>query len=123
YTNTEESQKIQLKQLIIAVGQALDEGHTCLLINQHSLKFDQLQHAAIVDEQHAKTQPAPLVRAGDYVYFYRQWQQENQLAEQLTRILKPVRPVSVQFDDHETANPLQQQAIRLAGQHAFSLIT
>lgn len=123
YADTSIHQKNKLKQLVITIGQALEAGHTCLFIKQHSLNFKQLQHPAIVDELHAKEQPAPLVRAGDYVYFYRQWQQENQLAEQLTRILTPVRPVSVQFDDHETANALQRQAIQLAGQHAFSLIT
>ena len=123
YADTSIDQKSQIKQLIIAVGQALEAGHTCLFIKQHSSNFKQLQHPAMVDEADAKTQPAPLVRAGDYVYFYRQWQQENQLAAHLTRILSPVRTVSVQFDASETANPLQQQAIRLAGQHAFSLIT
>lgn len=123
YADTSVNQKSQIKHLIIAVGQALEVGHTCLFIKQSSLFFKELQHPAIVDEHHAKSQPAPLVRAGDYVYFYRQWQQENQLAEQLTRILRPVRPVSVQFGANETANPMQRQAIRLAGEHAFSLIT
>ena len=123
YTATSINQKIQIKQLIIAVGEALEAGHTCLSIKQGCLNFKQLQHPAIVDAHNATAQPAPLVRAGDYVYFYRQWQQENQLAEQLTRILKPVRPVSVQFDANESANARQQQAIRLAGQNTFSLIT
>ncbi len=123
YPDTSSEKKNDIKQLIIQLGQALDAGHTCLYIAQVSSNFKQMQHPAIVDESNAQTQPAPLVRAGDYVYFYRQWQQENQLAEQLTRILTPVRTVTVQFDTEENANPLQRQAIQLAGQHSFSLIT
>lgn len=115
--------KDQLKQLIISVGQALERGHTCLLLTRQNPLPELLQHALIVDEKQATAQPAPLVRAEDYLYFYRQWQQEHRLAEQLTRILATVRPVNVQFEVNETANTRQQQAITLAAKHSFSLIT
>jgi exodeoxyribonuclease V alpha subunit len=115
--------KDQLKQLIISVGQALESGHTCLLLTTQNPLPELLQHALIVDEKQATAQPAPLVRAEDYLYFYRQWQQEHRLAEQLTRILATVRPVNVQFEANETANARQQQAITLAAKHSFSLIT
>lgn len=115
--------KDQLKQLIISVGQALERGHTCLLLTTQNPLPELLQHALIVDEKQATAQPAPLVRAEDYLYFYRQWQQEHRLAEQLTRILATVRPVNVQFEVNETANARQQQAITLAAKHSFSLIT
>ena len=123
YMDTTTSQKEHIKQLIISLGQALEVGHTCLFISQSNPHFKQMQHPAIVDESNAQAQPSPLVRAGDYVYFYRQWQQENQLAEQLMRILQPVRAVSVQFDANEKANERQRQAIRLAANASFSLIT
>jgi exodeoxyribonuclease V alpha subunit len=118
-----EPKKQQLKQLIINIGQALEAGHTCLPISPDILDTALLHQALIVDEKHATEQPAPLVRAEDYVYFYRQWQQEHRLAEQLTRILTAVRPVPVQFAAGETANERQQQAITLAAKHSFSLIT
>lgn len=123
YPDTSFEQKNELKQLIIKLGKALEAGHTCLHLAQVSSNLKQMQHPALIDETNAQAQPAPLVRAGDYVYFYRQWQQENQLAEQLTRILKPVRAVNIQFEPDEKANELQRQAICLAGQHSFSLIT
>ncbi len=123
YAGLTDLKKDQLKQLIINVGQALDNGHTCLLLTPELLESVQLQHPLIVDEKQATTQPAPLVRAEDYLYFYRQWQQEYRLAEQLTRILTAVRPVTVQFEASETANARQQQAITLAARHSFSLIT
>ncbi|XID74566.1 exodeoxyribonuclease V subunit alpha [Alkanindiges sp. WGS2144] len=123
YPFLKDCQKDELKQIIVHLGRALEAGHTCLLIDQHSLNSSLMQHPAIVDEATARQQPAPLVRAEDYLYFYRQWQQENLLAEQLTRILEPVRAVSVQFDASETANTLQRQAIVLAARHSFSLIT
>lgn len=123
YHNTSVQQKSDIKQIIIKLGQALESGHTCLPFTQDSLNIDQMQHPAIVDEIRAKAQPSPLVRAEDYLYFYRQWQQENQLAEHLSHILQPVRAVSVQFEPAETANARQRQAIQLAAQHSFSLIT
>ena len=123
YINTSDSQKEYIKQLIISLGCALEAGHTCLSVGQFSLKFKQMQHPAIVDESNANAQPSPLVRAGDYVYFYRQWQQENQLAEHLVRIIQPVRAVTVQFAADERANELQRQAIQLAATYSFSLIT
>ncbi|RYZ81804.1 MAG: hypothetical protein EOO68_35340, partial [Moraxellaceae bacterium] len=78
----------QLKQLIIKLGEALDSGHTCYWLGADPTQATTLfSHPAIVDETQAADTPAPLVRAEDYLYFYRQWQQENRLAEQLTRIL------------------------------------
>lgn len=123
YKDTSDEQKNQIKQLITKLGQALEIGHTCLLLKEVSSNLKQMQHPAIVDECQAMEQPSPLVRAEDYLYFYRQWQQENQLAEQLTHILSPIRPVTVQFDPSEMVNSRQKQAILLAATHAFSLIT
>ncbi|RYY77840.1 MAG: exodeoxyribonuclease V subunit alpha [Moraxellaceae bacterium] len=123
YSGTSDNQKNYIKQIIIKLGQALEIGHTCLLLNEVSLNFKQMQHPAIVDECQAIEQPSPLVRAEDYLYFYRQWQQENQLAEQLTHILTTIRPVTVQFEAEEKANAQQRQAITLAATHSFSLIT
>ncbi len=116
-----ESDKHQIKQIIVNLGQALDAGHTC--IQWDSLQLDKLYHPLLVDEFKAAQNPAPLVRAGDYLYFYRQWQQEHGLAERLLNLLRPIRAVTVQFADNEQANPLQRQAIQLAAQQPFSLIT
>lgn len=118
----------QLKQLIINLGEALDRGHTCYWLGEDPTQLAVvLDHPAVVDEPLATDAPAPLVRAGDYLYFYRQWQQENRLAEQLTRILSADRTVISQMDatpsPDPTANLQQQQAINLAAQQAFSLIT
>lgn len=118
----------QLKQLIIQLGEALDSGHTCYWLGDDCTAFAAvLAHPAIVDETLATEAPAPLVRAGDYLYFHRQWQQENRLAEQLSRILTADRTQSSQPDavhsPDPSANAQQQQAISLAAQHAFSLIT
>lgn len=107
-------------QFIIKLGQALQAGHTCLPV---SAEFADLTHPLLVDESAALATPAPLVRAGDYVYFYRQWQQEYRLAEQLVRLLQPVRLLNVQSEIDTGANALQQQAIALASRQSFSLIT
>jgi exodeoxyribonuclease V alpha subunit len=110
-------------QLIIGIGQALQEGHTCLPL---PVEFAHMKHPLVVDESKANLQPAPLVRAGDYVYFYRQWQQEYRLAEQIVRLLQPVRLQNVQsvkLAPESNVNELQQQAIQLACTHYFSLIT
>lgn len=115
------SDKLKIKQIIVNLGQALDAGHTC--IQWDSLQLDKLSHPLLVDEFKAAQNPAPLVRAGDYLYFYRQWQQEHGLAERLLNLLNPIRTVNVQFSAAEQANSLQRQAIQLAAQQPFSLIT
>lgn len=112
--------KDQIKQIIISLGQALTQGDTCIQLASLNVP---LSHPLIVDESLALQQPAPLVRAGDYVYFFRQWQQEYQLAAQIMRLLQPVRSVLVQFDPADQTNVQQQQAIQLAAQHPFCLIT
>lgn len=119
--DAKEADKNHIKQIIVNLGQALDAGHTC--IQWDSLQLDKLYHPLLVDEFKAAQNPAPLVRAGDYLYFYRQWQQEHGLAERLLNLLGPIRPVTVQFAADEQANPLQRQAIQLAAQQPFSLIT
>lgn len=119
--DAKEADKNHVKQIIVNLGQALDAGHTC--IQWDSLQLDKFYHPLLVDEFKAAQNPAPLVRAGDYLYFYRQWQQEHGLAERLLNLLGPIRPVTVQFAADEQANPLQRQAIQLAAQQPFSLIT
>ena len=121
HADATELDKNHIKQIIVNLGQALDAGHTC--IQWDSLQLDKLYHPLLVDEFKAAQKPAPLVRAGDYVYFYRQWQQEHGLAERLLNLLHPIRAVNVQFSPDEQANPLQRQAIQLAAQQPFSLIT
>lgn len=121
HQDVKNSDKAYVKQMVVNLGQALDAGHTCIQWDKQQL--DQLQHPLLVDEFKAAHNPAPLVRAGDYLYFYRQWQQEYGLAERLLSLLEPVRVVNVQFSAAEQANALQRQAIQLAAQQPFSLIT
>ncbi len=113
--------KSNVKQIIKNLGQALDAGHTCILLSTEQTLS--LTHPLVVDEAEADIQPAPLIRAGDYLYFYRQWQQEYRLAARLIHLLQPIRPVFIQFDNTEQANLLQRQAIELAARQPFCLIT
>lgn len=116
----EDSKKTDIKQLIISLGEALEQGHTCLSVTD---TYAHLTHPLLVDESIAAQYPAPLVRAGDYVYFYRQWQQEFNLAVYLMRLLRPVCIVSVHFDEKDQTNRLQKKAIQLAAEKPFCLIT
>lgn len=127
YVHVDNAKNIQLKQMINQLGQALNVGHTCLVTDDAELNNNQLEHPAIVDEIQATQHPAPLVRAGDYLYFFRQWQQEHQLSAQLVRILRAHSAVSAQAGQslaiEPTLNQRQQQAVQLATTQAFSLIT
>ncbi len=116
------------------LGLALESGDTCLkqsTADESERSVEWLCHPLVAQGEQALINPAPLVveQAGAqsrYVYFYRHWHQEWQLAERLAALLNPdTAPAAVPVDlSAETSlKDLQRQAIELAATHPFTLIT
>jgi exodeoxyribonuclease V alpha subunit len=106
--------------LLHRLGDALQQGHTCLTQTHRQWP----EHPLIVQAANALISPAPLVADGPYLYLYRQWQQERQIAHQLALLIRQsLAAVQIVLDPMDTANSRQQDAIALAARQAFSLIT
>lgn len=128
-----------INELFALLATALDEGHTCIDLSKANLfgKQDELVEILTQLEQsdlcctpaHANAtnqpKPAPIVlqRQGKttYAWLHRQWQAEQQLAQQLLALANaPVAPINL---PHRQGNTAQQQAIDRACTQALSLIT
>lgn len=131
FPQTEDATKQLIAQCIVELGNALEQGDTCLYRTPAIVGETWLSHPLFVSDQFALETPAPLVimndeQGGRYVYFYRHWQQEWQLAERLAALLNPATaPIAAHVDlSTETSlKALQIQAIEMAAKSPFSLIT
>lgn len=143
YPDTAAETAQTLRTAILALGRALTQGDSCLL--QPAAKAPDalwLDHPLVVSGSTAQASPAPLVvEAADeqrYIYLYRHWQQEWQLAERLAALLRPVSPPPVVTADlaydaepdpagtvpnPPKLNALQRRAVSQAAAAPFTLIT
>lgn len=120
HPETPAEMKRVLQALLHRLGDALQQGHTCLTQTHRQWPT----HPLIVLAADALKTPAPLVADGPYLYLYRQWQQERQIAHQLALLIRQsLAAVQIALDPLDSANHLQQEAIALAARQAFSLIT
>ncbi len=143
YPETETATHDILHSTILQLGRALAQGDTCLLqCAAPSAAAQWLDHPLVVAGAVAQTTPAPLVveptEDGRYIYLYRHWQQEWQLAERMAALLSPPQPpavVTVDLADDAAPdaadivpsppklNALQRLAVSQAAAHPFTLIT
>ncbi len=131
FPQTAEPTKQTISQCILDLGSALEQGDTCLKRTVEPSDDAWLSHPLFVSDEFALETPAPLVVMQDgqgcqYIYFYRHWQQEWQLAERLAALLNPeTAPKAAQVDlsSENSLKDLQIQAIEMAAKSPFSLIT
>ncbi len=129
FPQTDEASKQSIAQCILDLGQALEQGDTCIQRTSESID---LSHPLFVRDESALETPAPLVimsdeqNSGEYLYFYRHWQQEWQLAERLAALLNPEtapKAAHVDLSTETSLKDLQKQAVELAAKSPFTLIT
>ncbi len=131
FPQTDDPSKQAISQCILDLGNALEQGDTCLKRAIEPSDDAWLSHPLFVRDEFALETPAPLVvmndgHASQYIYFYRHWQQEWQLAERLAALLNPEHaPKAVQVDllSELSLKDLQKEAIEKAAKSPFSLIT
>ena len=133
FPQTDEATQHAIAQCIVDLGLALEQGDTCLFqTNDAGVESAWLSHPLLVRDELALETPAPLVvmsdkqNSGQYIYFYRHWQQEWQLAERLAALLNPAtapKAVHVDLNSEKSLKDLQKQAIELAAKSPFTLIT
>jgi exodeoxyribonuclease V alpha subunit len=131
FPQTDEASKQEITQCILDLGNALEQGDTCLMRTVEPTNQVWLSHPLFVSDELALETPAPLVTMNDgqdrqYVYFYRHWQQEWQLAERLAALLNPEtapKAAHVDLSTETSLKDLQIQAIELAAKSPFTLIT
>lgn len=124
HPQTESQVQATLHGWILALGDALARGDTCLKLNDNSLAISHaMVHPLVVRSVAADQQPAPLVYDGHRLYFWRQWHEEYALARQLAKLLAPQPAVMVSLAVDDPANAQQRAAIELAAQQPFSIIT
>ncbi|MBC7750609.1 MAG: exodeoxyribonuclease V subunit alpha [Candidatus Saccharibacteria bacterium] len=133
FPQTDDVSKQANAQCIRNLGNALEQGDTCLYRAPEMADEAWLSHPLFVSDTFASVTPAPLVvmndeqgEGGRYVYFYRHWQQEWQLAERLAALLNPAtapKAAHVDLSTETSLKALQIQAIEMAAKSPFSLIT
>ena len=131
FPQTDDAIKEAIAQCILDLGNALEQGDTCLYRTPEMTSNAWLSHPLFVSDKFALETPAPLVimddgQGGQYVYFYRHWQQEWQLAERLAALLNPEtasKAAHVDLTTETSLKDLQIQAIEMAAKSPFSLIT
>ena len=131
FPQTDEIVQQAISQCIFELGAALEQGDTCLYLTPEMADQIELSHPLFVSHELALETPAPLVimndmQGGRYLYFYRQWRQEWQLAERLTALLRPEyapRAAHVDLTAETSLKDLQKKAIEWAVQSPFTLIT
>jgi exodeoxyribonuclease V alpha subunit len=134
FPQTDQITQQAISQCMLDLGAALEQGDTCLYLT--AAIADQVRsHALFVSHELALEAPAPLVLMddlqndllkGQYVYFYRQWQQEWQLAERLVALLSAAQApqaVHVDLTAETSLKDLQKKAIECAVKSPFTLIT
>lgn len=128
FPQTDEASKQAISQCILDLGNALEQGDTCIQRSSESISS---AHPLFVRDELALEKPAPLVVMQDgqdsqYIYFHRHWQQEWQLADRLAALLNPdtaPEPAHVDLTTETSLKELQIQAIEMAAKSPFSLIT
>lgn len=131
FPETDEACKQAISQCILDLGTALEQGDTCLKRTIELSHDAWLLHPLFVRDEFALDAPAPLVVMDDgqgshYIYFYRHWQQEWQLADRLAALLNPEtapEAAHVDLNTEKSLKTLQKQAIETAAKFPFSLIT
>jgi exodeoxyribonuclease V alpha subunit len=136
FPDTDAASQQAIAQCIVDLGLALEQGNTCLFQandphSAHDLDRAWLSHPLFVRDECALETPAPLVVMGDgqggqYIYFYRHWQQEWQLTERLAALLNPEnapKAAHVDLTKETSLKALQKQAIEWAAKAPFTLIT
>ncbi|GAC1374997.1 MAG: exodeoxyribonuclease V subunit alpha [Aquirhabdus sp.] len=131
FPQTDDLSKQAIAQCILDLGNALEQGDTCLKRTTEPTENSWLSHQLFVRDESALESPAPLVvmqdgQGNQYIYFYRHWQQEWQLAERLAALLNPEtapKAAHVDLKTETSLKDLQIQAIELAAKSPFSLIT
>ena len=131
FPQTDDVSQQAIAQCILDLGNALEQGDTCLYLTSEMTDVAWLSHPLFVNDQFALEAPAPLVvmndeQGGRYIYFYRHWHQEWQLAERLAALLNPKtapKAAHVDLPTKTSLKALQIQAIEMAAKLPFSLIT
>lgn len=131
FPQTDDMTRQSISQCILDLGNALEQGDTCLKRTTETNDAAWLSHPLFVRDKCALETPAPLVVMDDgqgsqYIYFYRHWQQEWQLAERLAALLNPEtapKAADVDLTMESSLKDLQIQAIELAAKSPFTLIT
>ncbi|HEY4713334.1 MAG TPA: exodeoxyribonuclease V subunit alpha [Aquirhabdus sp.] len=131
FPHTDDATKLAISQCILDLGNALEQGDTCLYRTHETTDEALFTHPLFVRDELALETPAPLVvmddgQGGQYIYFYRHWQQEWQLAERLAALLNPEtapKAAHVDLTQESSLKYLQIQAIELAAKSPFTLIT
>jgi exodeoxyribonuclease V alpha subunit len=126
FPQTDDTSRQAIAQCILDLGHALERGDTCLKRTVETTDEAWLSHPLFVRDEFALEIPAPLVvmsdgQGGQYIYFYRHWQQEWQLAERLAALLNPAAHVDLTTEI--SLKDLQKQAVELAAKSPFTLIT
>lgn len=141
--NTTNEENQLYSQLITALAEVINEGHTILTVDNRLLPDQLLDHwqqqqrifllsptqltSENVTKAMTSARPIILQRLVDrsVIWLYRQWFAERQLAEQLMAIAKRPMP-KLSLHTSNTAvqpNPQQQLAIEKASQNALCIIT
>ena len=131
FPHTDDATKLAISQCILDLGNALEQGDTCLYRTHETTDEALFTHPLFVRDELALETPAPLVvmddgQGGQYIYFYRHWQQDWQLAERLAALLNPEtapKAAHVDLTQESSLKDLQIQAIELAAKSPFTLIT
>ncbi len=113
-----------LESWVRQLAEALAEGHVCLQQDRGVPRWRTLTSPVIVPSEDAERTVAPLVAEPTRLYLYRHWQAEMQLAKALRALDAPVEHAApVPPERLAGLNALQQQAVRMATQRRFALIT
>lgn len=131
FPQTDDASKQAITQCILDLGIALEQGDTCLKRVTETTDNAWLSHPLFVRDEFALETPAPLVvmkdgQGSQYIYFYRHWQQEWQLADRLAALLNietAPEATHVDLSTETSLKDLQIQAIEMAAKSPFSLIT
>ena len=112
----------QAAALIQQVFQAIEQGDSCVPCSWQEAQ--QLQTLA-VQVQDENPPIAPFIHDAQYLYLYRYWLQEQQLAQHAARLKRqPIQPIAL-TEQHEALleDPQQKQAMQMVTSEALSIIT
>ncbi|RZU38220.1 DNA helicase/exodeoxyribonuclease V alpha subunit [Fluviicoccus keumensis] len=112
----------RIRDWVRKLAAGLAQGHVCL-VDEHA-PWRNLSSPVLVDAARAADTVAPLVAEDERLYLYRHWQAETQLAQALSALDEAVGDAAPVAAHHlDGLNERQRQAVAMATQRRFSLIT